>query len=182
MSSSNGWMKGDYTAKYMIGDRSVYLNSWENSTKIVYIGNVTPDGSGNVLINFTTTADGDWGFNAGVIIHEYNDAAGGVVLNSTVDSTSLLLEELYKVRMYPNPFRDVINVDINNNATGNRITADIYDMTGRLALRQDFDYLSAGFNTIAVRTGGANMPVGMYVMTVRVNGRIVSTQQVYREP
>ena len=54
-SSSNGWFKGDYTAKYTIGDRSVYLNSWENSTKIVYIGNVKPDGSGNVLINFSTT-------------------------------------------------------------------------------------------------------------------------------
>lgn len=181
-SSSAGWMKGDYTAKYTIGDRSVYLNSWENSTKIVYIGNVTPDGSGNVLINFSTTANGDWGFNAGVIIHEYTDATGGVVLNSELDSASALQDESYKIRMYPNPFNDVINVDINNNSPSNRITADIYDINGRLALRQEFDYLSAGFNTIAVKTTGANMPVGMYVMSIRVNGKLVSARQIYKQP
>ena len=180
-SSANGWMKGDYTAKYTIGDRSVYLNSWENSTKIVYIGNVTPDGSGNVLINFSTTAEGDYGFNAGVIIHEYTDATGGVVMNSELDSASALQDESYRIRMYPNPFNDVINVDISNNSISNRITADIYDINGRLALRQEFDYLSAGFNTIAVKTTGANMPVGMYVISIRVNGKLVSARQVYKQ-
>jgi hypothetical protein len=180
-SSASGWFKGDYTARYMIGDRSVYLNSWENTTKIVYIGNVSPDGSGNILVNFTTTADGDWGFNAGIIVHEYSDATGGVVLNSELDTSLALQEEVYKVRMYPNPFDDAINVDINNNSTGNRITADIYDMTGRLALRQEFDYLSPGFNTIVVRTGSANMPVGMYVMSVRVNGKMVASRQIYKQ-
>jgi hypothetical protein len=181
-SSPNGWFKGDYTAKYTIGDRSVYLNSWENSTKIVYIGNVSPDGSGNVLINFSTTAAGDWGFNAGLIIYEYTDAAGGVVLNAELDSSSVLQEELYRIKMYPNPFRDVINVDINNNSSANRITADIFDMNGRLAMRQEFDYLSAGYNTIAVRTSGVNMPVGMYVMSIRINGKIVSSKSVYKQP
>jgi poly(3-hydroxybutyrate) depolymerase len=180
-SSPNGWFKGDYTAKYTIGDRSVYLNSWENSTRIVYIGNVSPDASGNVLINFTTTAEGDWGFNSGLIIFEYTDASGGVVLNSELDSSSVLQEELYRIKMYPNPFRDVINVDINNNSSANRITADIYDMTGRLTVRQQFDYLSAGYNTLAVRTSGANMPVGMYVMSIRINGRIVSTKEIYKQ-
>jgi pimeloyl-ACP methyl ester carboxylesterase len=180
-SSSNGWFKGDYTARYTIGDRSVYLNSWENSTKIVYIGNVTPDGSGNVLVSFSTSADGDWGFNAGIIVHEYTDGTGGVVLNSEVDSTSTLEEELYRIKMYPNPFNDVINVDINNNSSANRITAEVYDMTGRLAMRQDFDYLSAGYNTIAVRTSGTNMPVGMYVMAIRINGKIISTKEIYKQ-
>jgi hypothetical protein len=142
---------------------------------------VSPDGSGNVLINFSTTADGDWGFNAGLIIFEYNDAAGGVVLNSQLDSSSLLQEELYRIKMYPNPFRDIINVDINNNSSANRITADIYDMSGRLAMRQEFDNLSAGYNTIAVRTSGVNMPVGMYVMTIRVNGRIISSKEIYKQ-
>jgi hypothetical protein len=180
-SSANGWYKGDYTAKYTIGDRSVYLNSWENYTKIVYIGNISPDASGNVLINFSTTAAGDWGFNAGIIVHEYTDAAGGVVLNSEVDTTGMVMEELYRIKMYPNPFNEVINVDINNTSPANRITAEIYDMTGRLALRQQFDYLSAGYNTIAVRTAGVNMPVGMYVMSVRVNGKIVSTREIYKK-
>lgn len=179
-SSSNGWFKGDYTAKYMIGDRTVYLNSWENSTKIVYIGNVVPDGSGNILVNFSTSVDGDWGFNGGLLVEDYSDGAGGVVLNSVVDTSSNALEELYRIKMYPNPFNDVINVDINNNSPSNRISAEIYDMAGRLTLRQQFDYLSAGYNTIAVRTAGANMPVGMYVMAIKVNGKTISTKEVYK--
>ena len=103
-------------------------------------------------------------------------------MNSALDSSSVLLEELYRIKMYPNPFRDVINADINNNSSANRITADIYDMNGRLAMRQEFDYLSAGYNTIAVRTSGTTMPVGMYVMSIRVNGKIVSTRQLYKQP
>jgi hypothetical protein len=180
-SSPNGWMKGDYTAKYTIGDRSVYLNSWQNTTKIVYIGNVTPDGSGNVLINFSTTADGDWGFNAGVIIHEYTDAAGGVVINSVLDSAGNS-DQLYKIRAYPNPFNDYVNIEINNNSNANRISAEIYDMTGRLAMRQEFDNMSVGYNTIVMRTTGANMPVGMYVMTIKINGKPVEVRKLFKQP
>ena len=83
--------------------------------------------------------------------------------------------------MYPNPFRDVVNVDINNNSSANRITADIYDMNGRLAMRQEFDYLPAGYNTIAVRTAGVNMPVGMYVMSITINGKRVSNKLLYKQ-
>ncbi len=181
-SSAPGWTKGDYTAKYTINGRSVYLNSWENSTRIVYLGNVVPDGSGNVLINFSTTAAGDWGFNGGVIIHEYTDAAGGVVMNSELDSASAMNDEVYKVKIYPNPFRDYVTFDINNTSNANRISADIYDITGRLALRQEFDYMSAGQNTIQVKTSGSSMPAGMYVISIRVNGKPVSVRQIYKQP
>ncbi|MBL7696504.1 MAG: fibronectin type III domain-containing protein [Chitinophagaceae bacterium] len=180
-SSLNGWFVGDYTAKYTIGSRSVYLNSWENSARIVHIGDVSPDGSGNVLINFSTTADADWGFNAGVIVYEYTDGTGGVVLNSQLDSASNLDDELYKVKIYPNPFRDYVAFDINNTSNANRVTAELYDLTGRLALRQEFDYMSTGFNTILVKTSGVNMPVGMYVMSVKVNGKPVAVRQVYKQ-
>jgi hypothetical protein len=181
-SGPNGWFKGDYTAKYTIGSRSVYLNSWENTTKIVYIGNVTPDGSGNVLITFTTSADGDWGFNAGMIVHEYTDATGGVVLNSTVeDTTANLDDDTYNVKLYPNPFTDLITIDINNTGSSNIITAELYDITGRLALRQQFDYLGVGYNVLTMRTSGTNMPTGMYILSVKVNGSPVKVGKVYKK-
>ncbi len=47
-SSSTGWFKGNYTATYTINGRTVYLNSWMNSTKVVYIDDVTPDENGEV--------------------------------------------------------------------------------------------------------------------------------------
>lgn len=72
-SGPDQWFKGNYTAKYTVNGRNVYLNSWFNSTKIVYINNVMPDPNGNIMLNFSTSKEGQWGFNAGIIIDEYDD-------------------------------------------------------------------------------------------------------------
>gem|GEM_PF-7069851 len=74
-SSIPDWFKGNYTATYNINNRTVYLNSWMNSTKIVYIKNVSPDNNGQVALNFSTTQEAGYGFNGGVIMQEYNDTA-----------------------------------------------------------------------------------------------------------
>ena len=72
-SSPDGWFKGNYTATYNVNDRTVYLNSWQNTSKIVYIDEVSPDASGNALLNFSTTPTAGYGFNAGIIVEEYAD-------------------------------------------------------------------------------------------------------------
>ncbi len=70
-SSPPDWFKGDYTATYTINNQTVYLNSWMNSSKIVYINDVAPDPDGKVLLNFSTTKEAGYGFNSGIIIQEY---------------------------------------------------------------------------------------------------------------
>jgi fibronectin type 3 domain-containing protein len=71
-SSPVNWFKGNYTATYTVHDKTVYLNSWYNTTKIVYIGDVAPDADGKVLLDFSTTPEAGYGFNSGLIIEEYN--------------------------------------------------------------------------------------------------------------
>ncbi len=61
-------VQGNYTATYTINGRTVYLNSWMNSSKVVYIDNVAPDESGNVMLDFSTTDAAVYGFNGGIII------------------------------------------------------------------------------------------------------------------
>ncbi len=72
-SSSLPWFRENYTAMYTVKNRSVYLNSWENSTKIVYIDNISPENDGTLMLNFSTTKEAGYGFNAGVIIEEYDN-------------------------------------------------------------------------------------------------------------
>jgi hypothetical protein len=54
-----------------VHDKTVYLNSWYNTTKIVYIADVAPDPDGKVLLDFSTTPEAGYGFNSGLIIEEY---------------------------------------------------------------------------------------------------------------
>src|SRR5699024_9734799 len=77
ISSSNGWFKGNYTATYKVNNRTAYLNSWENSTKVVYLGDLVPQSGGILYLDFSTTANALYGFNSGIIIMVYTDAAGG---------------------------------------------------------------------------------------------------------
>jgi hypothetical protein len=186
-SSTPGWFKGNYTATYTINGRTVYLNSWMNSTKIVYISDIVPDASGNLLIDFSTTLAGQWAFNSGIIIQEYTDTKGGSVLymsNSEVDTsaTNALSQPQinYKVRVYPNPFTDFMNLDFYNPSNANRISAEVYDLNGRLVHRQNFGNISAGSNTLRINPLQTAHRSGMYIVALKINGKIVRSVKMLR--
>src|SRR4030095_307404 len=80
-STGPNWFDGVYIATYSIGDRTVYLNSHRNDSKVVYIGDVVPDVNGEVLLNVSTTTNSVYSFSAAVIINSYDDNVGGVVPN-----------------------------------------------------------------------------------------------------
>ncbi|MBO9571886.1 MAG: fibronectin type III domain-containing protein, partial [Chitinophagaceae bacterium] len=142
----NGWFAGNYTAKYTVGGRSVYLNSWQNTSKIVYIGNISPDASGAITMDFSTTSIAAWGFNGGIIVQEYNDANGGTMMNSVLQDT--LISGIDKVFIYPNPFNDQFSIDFENNTAGGKVTAEIYDLSGRMVSRTNYNQLPAGHNIL----------------------------------
>ncbi len=185
-SSPNGWYKDNYTATYSINGRTVYLNSWSNNSKIVYIGDVVPDEGGEVLLNFSTTQAAAYAFNAGVLIEDYTDVQGGSALNSVLDetsdtATSLPVEAILKQgRIYPNPFTDIINIDVYNSSTGNKISAEIYDLTGRSIYRKNFSNVSVGNNTLRIDDPSVNLNPGVYIMMVRINGKIYQTSKMVK--
>jgi fibronectin type 3 domain-containing protein len=184
-SSTPGWIKGNYTATYTVNGRTVYLNSWMNTTKIVYISDLVADVSGELLINFSTTAAAQWGFNGGLIIQDYSDAQGSSILymsNSTLDSTTTTAVPAvneYKVKIYPNPFSDLMNIDFNNPVASNKVTAEIYDLTGRLVMRQHYSNMPAGQNTLRLNNVRSDIN-GVYVVALRINGKIVQSVKMLR--
>lgn len=196
--STNGWFAGDYTCTYTINGRTVYLNSWMNSTKIVYIGDVQADSNGELLLNFSTTSAAAYGFNAGLVIQAYDDVpGGGTVLNggevnpgeqtgtiATDDAArsanQAAVREVTEGRTYPNPFIDQVNLDFNNTAAENHVSVDVYDLSGKLVFRKAFGKLAAGYNTLRVNTGSANLNTGVYMITLNLNGKPVQVSKMIK--
>ncbi len=185
-SSLNGWFRGDYTAKYTIGGRSVYLNSWMNSTKVVYISDVVPNGNGEVILNFSTSASAQWGFNSGIIIQDYTDSQGGFMSNSVLDPGGSFADSanrriITEAKAYPNPFRELINIDFFNESAGNKITAEVYDLNGRLINRKYYDGLPAGYSTLRLDQFHTSQRNGVFIVAIKVNGKVVQTAKMIRK-
>jgi hypothetical protein len=191
-SGPNGWFKGNYTATYTINDRTVYLNSWENTSKIVYIGDVVPDANGEVMLNFSTTQTASYGFNGGVLIETYDDAQGGTVLNRafiTNDVNETLqdaagrteaVREIFDVRMYPNPFTQFVNLDFYNTSANSQISVDVFDLSGRLAVRKSYGKLSKGHHTLRLNTDENSLSTGVYFVTLNVDGKPVQSAKMIK--
>lgn len=178
-SSPNGWFKDNYTAAYSINGRTVYLNSWTNTSKIVWIGDVKPDEDGAVLLNFSTTQAALYAFNAGVLIEDYTDNQGGSALNSVVEPIQEVAVEQVKTRVYPNPFNDAFNIDIYNSSAANRISTEVYDVAGRLMQRRIFSNVAPGNNTLRV-TQAETLKPGVYIVMVKVNGEILQSSKLVK--
>jgi poly(3-hydroxybutyrate) depolymerase len=183
-SSANGWFKGNYTATYKVNDRTVYLNSWENSTKLVYIGDLVPLAGGILTLDLSTTANALYGFNSGMIIHEYTDGPGGVVTNSVLDTSGSSLTDVlpsdYNIHVYPNPYQDIINIDFFNRSEADDITAEVYDLTGRVILRKEYRTLPAGFNTLRLTDISISKATSLNLVAIKVNGKVVKTATIMR--
>ena len=175
--SDNGWFKGNYTASYTIGDRTVYLNSWDNSTKIVYIDDVKANESGEVFLDFSTTNAAAWGFNGGLLIESYDDYGeeGGIsILSNGVESLSSRVSEgleKMQVNVYPNPFIDNVQIEFNNESASNLINVDVYDLSGKLVHREAYKNLPAGMNTLRLSLGENKLGTGIYMVNLKVNGK-----------
>lgn len=182
-SGPNGWYKDNYTATYTINGRTVYLNSWGNTSKVVYIGDIQPSEAGDVLLNFSTTQAAAYVFNAGLIIDDYSDPQGGSALNSALEQEPSFtgINNINKPTLiYPNPFTDGINIDLFNSSSSNKVNAEVYDITGRIIFRKQYPNLSAGANTLRLTPGGATLKPGLYIVMIRINGEIIQSGKLMK--
>src|SRR5205823_3851471 len=86
---------GNFNTNYTIGNRTVYLNTYRNSTKAVYIGDVVPDIDGEVTITVSTTLMASQGQTSAIIIEAYTDSEGGTVLSAPAppDTISTIIQD-----------------------------------------------------------------------------------------
>ncbi|HEY0679468.1 MAG TPA: T9SS type A sorting domain-containing protein, partial [Chitinophagaceae bacterium] len=192
-----GW-DGNFNATYSIGNRTVYLNSYRNDSEVAYIGDVSPDENGEVLLNISTTPDAAYGFTTAIVIHSYDDETGGTVPNGVNDGDQSrdhliveaaggqtqedLIGESRQLRIlaYPNPFTDNVKIDFNNSSSGNQISVDILDITGRLMYRKDAGRVPAGMNTLRMDVSNSSFTPGIYFVRLNINGRTVNTSKLVK--
>jgi hypothetical protein len=70
-------------------------------------------------------------------------------------------------------------IDLHNSSASNRISAEIYDVTGRRVHAQIFGNVGVGDNTLRV-SGHSSLKAGVYFVMVRVNGKLVQTGKVVK--
>jgi hypothetical protein len=61
----------NYTATYTVNDKTAYLNSWMNTSKIVYLNDISPDADGSLMLNISSTPEAGYTFTSGFILQEY---------------------------------------------------------------------------------------------------------------
>lgn len=188
--SPAGWYKGNYTATYTVNGKTAYLNAWENSSKIVYLNNLPADEDGNLLIQFSTTAEADYGFNSGMIIHEISGDSifltpqpGDTTNNQDGDSTEVIPPvevDIFAVKVFPNPFKEAINIEFNKEQDGGEVSVDIHDMFGKLVYTRKYNNLPKGNNTLSLFPGDKQFRKGLFVCTLKANGKIVKSVSIIK--
>lgn len=84
------------------------------------------------------------------------------------------------IKMYPNPFAERLNVDINNTVERAIISVDVYDGSGKKVHNQTFRNTPRGRNNLAVNLQGSKLPAGIYHVQVRVNGVLVKSVKLVK--
>ena len=199
-SSTPDWFKGNYTSTFNINNRTVYLNSWMNGSKLVYITNVAPDDNGQVALNFSTVPEAGYGFNGGVILMEYNDTAEAA---GPVDTTSNPVDTIPttpidttvtpptgggdstlksgRLKVYPNPVPvGSFHVGFFNSNAANDIALEIFDMRGVLTFRRTYGKMPQGSNAVSLNTFESHLKTGLYIVTLKVGGKVVQSVKFVR--
>lgn len=185
--SAPGWFYGHYTATYTIGDRTVYLNSWDNYTKIVYIDDVKADANGEIYIDFSTTEASPWAFYGGMIVESFDDydmltSTAVVPLENelTANRSGGQGNSLVKVSTYPNPFVDQVNFEFSNSRKSDQALVEIYDLSGRLVLSKSFNNLPAGRNTLTLDLSDHRLLEGTYISALKVGEEILEVTKLIK--
>jgi chitodextrinase/dienelactone hydrolase len=183
----NGWVPNNYTATYTINGRTVYLNSWQNTSKIVYINDVSPDEFGEVLVTFSSTKDAAYGFNAGMLIFEYRPDDSSYIPSLLAPRTAHTAETTAGgptakgVNVYPNPLRDQLVIELYNEQAQTIWLAEVHDLLGKRVLVKQFTVAQGKqqfvLNTAALR----KQPETLLVLTLKANGKMVYTEKLLND-
>ena len=95
-------------------------------------------------------------------------------------ASGLQNQQALSMRVFPNPFKDFVQLELRNTVPANLVNVDIYDMAGRLAYRRQFNNLAAGVQMLRVNTSDGTYGPGVYIVTLKVNGKLIQTDKLIR--
>ena len=159
---------GNQNTAYIVNGDTVYLNALYNQQTIVTLYGVTPNAQGQVSLQMICqgTAIAGW-FNA-MVINGYTaiarnaptvpTVAGGSIsplmtgtaqqFSNTQSASALSMDTV--VQAYPNPFHSSFTLSVPVFNTGEKVIVVLYDVSGRLAYRKEFDNVQEGMNYLQI--------------------------------
>jgi hypothetical protein len=126
----------------------------------------------------------DWGFNSGMLIEDYTDAAGGTVLNSVVDEltdSGAVNTPSRNVMVYPNPFNEAFSINFENDSPLNQVSAELFDIYGRKVMGREYKNLPTGLNRLNFEFDRAANGKGIYLLALKVNGKLMETFKLIKQ-
>ena len=83
------------------------------------------------------------------------------------------------LKAYPNPIGGLLTIDFFN-TTASDINVDVFDMNGKMILKQNFGNRSIGRNTLKVNLSGSKFAPGLYLARIMVDGKPAQTVKLVK--
>jgi hypothetical protein len=189
---SSSWV-GDFTASYTIGDKVVYLNAYQNSTKVVYIDDVQANNLGQIFITMGTLPGARWGFWSAITIESYDDDSNAPgPLNTTgtvqVSEDQVLLEAssptenrstfvqepkvtVTEVKVFPNPFNESLTIKVSTESS-KKVSVRLVDVTGRTIVTRELGVVDGIRNLTFTSSEIGKVSAGTYMLQMVTDGKV----------
>jgi poly(3-hydroxybutyrate) depolymerase len=152
-----------YPNAFTIGSTSITLDPTKNYSNKAVWNNITPS-SGQIIV----TLFGSYNYLNGFTLTENASAGGSAMSGSVLSANEAILQSAQDsstdLIVFPNPFRDQVQVQINNASAG-QVTINLLDQSGRILKKFGFTK-AAGVTvqTLPIQ----DLPVGSYYIQVRM--------------
>ena len=99
-------------------------------------------------------------------------------LTTDVQQHGEIIQQLLKIKAYPNPARDLVNLDYTLAVKGS-VFLEVYSISGNLVLKKDFGDKQAG--QYQYRWNTTDVPSGMYICRIKQNSEIVNEKIIVKK-
>ncbi len=99
-------------------------------------------------------------------------------LSTGLEQQGALVQQLLKIKAYPNPARDYVNLDYSLAIKGD-VFLEVYTIGGNLRLSKSFGEQQSG--EYQYRWNTMDVPSGLYICRIRQNSEIVSEKVIVKK-
>ncbi|HVS96518.1 MAG TPA: fibronectin type III domain-containing protein [Puia sp.] len=178
---SENYEGGNNNTAYVVNGDTVYLNALDNTNATVTLHGVVPDAMGQANITMFSYGESQVGWFNAMVIQGYTptpgsapntpQSTGGAItpLATTVSTMPVVPQAMQMdtvVRAYPNPFHTSFTLSVPVTTGEEKVMVTLYDATGRLVYRKEFDNVSEGMNYLQVGADASIGGPGIYLAKV----------------
>jgi hypothetical protein len=182
---------GDVNVAYTINGITTLLNASLNVNGTQTIYGVTPDSYGNVTISVAAgTSASQFGLIGALIIGAYTPSVSPVIptlpaqslqqtqQTGTTNAIAKTANTDGEIRVFPNPYHDNFTLLVPSQSNGG-VEVMLYDISGKLVYRNEFENMQKGVNTLRITTG-SNFTAGVYTVVVINTNTNTKTTRTYK--